>query len=91
MYGYQAKMVQAATVSSVALALAGGCAGANRVPHVGPYLAGLCGFVGAPTLSSIWADITALIANTRVSNSACYQMRVPVGSGLRRTDLSKCA
>lgn len=91
MYGYQAKAIQAATVSAVALALAGGCAGASKVPRIGGMLAAICGFVGAPTLASVFADIKRILTNAKIDNNSCYQVRVPAGSGLHKTSRSNCA
>lgn len=91
MYGYQAKTIQAASASAVALALAGGCAGASKVPRIGGMLAALCGFVGAPTLSSVFADIKKILSNTKIDSSSCYQLRIPVGSGLHKTSKANCA
>lgn len=91
MYGYQAKTIQAAGASAVALALAGGCAGATKVPKIGGMLSALCGFIGAPTLSSVFADIQRILKNTAIDNNTCYQLRIPLGSGLHRTNKANCA
>lgn len=89
--GAQAKTISAASASAVALALAGGCAGANKVPKVGGWLSALCGFVGAPTLASVFADIKKILTNSKYDSGACYQLRIPVGTGLHKTVKANCA
>lgn len=91
MYGYQAKAITAASISAVNLALAGGCAGAAKVPKIGGMLSGICGFVGAPTLTSVFADIQKVLKNTSVDSNSCYQLRIPLGSGLHKTSKANCA
>lgn len=91
MTGAQAKAIAAASASTVALALAGGCAGASKVPKIGGMLSALCGFVGAPTLASVFADIKKILTNSKVDSNACYQLRIPLGSGLHKTAKANCA
>ncbi|KQZ22328.1 hypothetical protein [Microbacterium sp. Root553] len=91
MTGAQAKAISAASASAVALALAGGCAGASKVPKIGGMLSALCGFVGAPTLSSVFGDIKKILTNSKIESNACYQLRIPLGSGLHKTGKANCA
>lgn len=90
MRGYQAKAIAATAVSVVLGALAGGCAGATKIPRIGGIVSSICGFVGAPTLKNVFAGIKRIMANASVSNNGCYQIKVPGGRALRKTKASNC-
>jgi hypothetical protein len=92
MYGYQMKTIQGVTASALGAALAGGCAGASKIPSVGGIISALCGFIGAPTLGSIWGAIQNILSNPNIDNFTCYQTKVvPIGSGPHPTGGGDCA
>ncbi len=92
MYGYQIKTIQGVTTSALGAALAGGCAGASKIPSVGGIISALCGFIGAPTLGSIWGSFQNILSNPSIDNFTCYQTKVvPIGSGPHPTGVGDCA
>jgi hypothetical protein len=92
MTGLQAKALSAAVVTVGALTVAGGCTAAGKIPRVGSAIQGLCGFLGVPTLQSVFSAIANIASNTAFIDSACYQIKVaPPGRAFLRTDSSNCA
>lgn len=92
MTGAQAKTLAAATSAVFALSVAGGCVAAGKIPSVGFIVQGVCGFVGVPSLQSMWSGIMSIIANTNMNNSACYQIKIlPAGQGFFNVDSANCA
>lgn len=92
MTGIQAKTLSAAVVTVAGLTVAGGCTAAGRIPRVGSAIQGLCGFLGVPTLQSVFNTIADIASNTAFIDSACYQIKVsPPGRAFLRTDSFNCA
>lgn len=92
MTGAQAKAVGAVSVATLGTAIAGGCVGAGKIPRVGFLIQGACGFVGVPTLKSVWASVTKIMRNTNINNNACYQIKVyPAGKTLKKVSAKNCA
>ena len=91
MTGTQAKVLASASATTVLGALALGCAAAGKVPRIGGYLKGVCGFIGAPTLSKVFSTIQRIMKNTKIDANSCYQIKVPTGTGLKKTSKSNCA
>lgn len=91
MTGAQAKVLASASATTVLGALALGCAAAGKVPRIGGYLKGVCGFIGAPTLSKVFSTIQRIMKNTKIDANSCYQIKVPTGTGLKKTSKSNCA
>ena len=92
MTGAQAKSLAAATSAVFALSVAGGCVAAGKIPKVGFIVQGVCGFLGVPSLQSMWSGIMTIIANTSMNNSSCYQIKIlPAGHGFFNVDAANCA
>lgn len=91
MNGIQAKVLASASATAVLGALALGCADAGKILRIGGYLKGVCGFIGAPTLSKVFSTIQGIMKNTKIDSNSCYQIEVPTGAGLKKTSKSNCA
>jgi hypothetical protein len=92
MTGLQAKSIAAVSIALVGTAVAGGCAGASKIPRVGAIAGVVCGAVGYPKLAQVFGAVQSAMKSTKVTNTACYQIKVvPSGTGLKKVGASNCS